>query len=256
MPDFDHESLVELYATTRKSVEDLYPSERRFLPWIASRSSSVLDVGCATGGFADVWRTLNADARYTGVDVLPSLIDVARRIQPDLEFLVGDCAAGLPLPDRAADAVQALGWMHWELRYADALAELWRIAGSFVFFDVRLQDVSAADIVGRQRIAEGAEAPYIVVHWPRLAALLHALRPGTVLGYGYHGQPTEGASGVPDELVFATFVLVRGDARAPTRVCLDLPFAWPEALPNVEVLPPELLEELAPLASRPAEGAS
>ena len=68
-------------------------------------------------------------------------MEAARRAHPEHDFLRADCAAGLPLEDRFADVAVALGWLHWEERYAGALSELWRVAGRYVFFDLRLRDV-------------------------------------------------------------------------------------------------------------------
>src|SRR5204862_434647 len=55
----DHPQLVDFYASHRSRPEDLYPSERRFLPWLAGQSDRVLDAGCGAGGFAGIWRHFN-----------------------------------------------------------------------------------------------------------------------------------------------------------------------------------------------------
>ena len=62
----EHPDLVEYYSAHRDKAEDLYPSEARFLPWLAGRTGDVLDVGCGAGGFADVWRHFNPGIRYGG----------------------------------------------------------------------------------------------------------------------------------------------------------------------------------------------
>src|SRR6185437_9955748 len=75
---------------------------------------------------------------YTGVDVSGPLVAAARRAHPEHEFLQADCADGVPLPHGYADIVSAMGWLHWETRYAQALAELWRLTARYAFFDLRL----------------------------------------------------------------------------------------------------------------------
>lgn len=239
-PDWErwasHPDLVQFYERHRSRPEDLYPSERRFLPWLARQSRSVLDVGCATGGFMNIWQHFGGQMAYSGVDVSDSLIAAARRIYPGVSFLHGDCAAGLPLPSSSADIVQALGWLHWEPRYADAIGELWRLTRRFVFFDVRLVDEPADLDGGVQRLAFSEEwdgsttTPYICAAWLPFTCLLAKLEPARILGYGYWGKPADTVDGVEREVCFATFVLERpseaGAVAAPI-VALDLPLLWP-----------------------------
>src|SRR5260370_26500151 len=134
MSSFEGDELVEFFTSHRSRPEDLYPSEARFLPGLARSARSLLDVGCAAGGFVDIRRTYNPGLRYTGVDLSTALVETARARHPDAEFLVGDCSEGLPLPDAAAEVVAALGWLHWEPRYGTALAELWRLTGHSLLF--------------------------------------------------------------------------------------------------------------------------
>ncbi|HVN21450.1 MAG TPA: class I SAM-dependent methyltransferase [Dongiaceae bacterium] len=52
--------------------------------------SSVLDVGC---GFCDLWEFLRSGGwrgHYTGIDIVPGLLEVARQRQPTLDIREGD----------------------------------------------------------------------------------------------------------------------------------------------------------------------
>jgi SAM-dependent methyltransferase len=256
LPDWAlHPDLVAYYEDHRDRPEDLYPSEARFLPWLAQSARSVVDVGCAAGGFRDIWRHFAPGARYEGVDLSPVLVAAARRLHPDAEFHHGDVLEGIDLPDRRADVVQALGWLHWIPEQERALFELWRLAGHFLFFDIRIVADPAAAGIGRQRIAligewDGkTETPYVTVAWSELARMLAALGPSEVFGYGYWGHPSDTARDVPNDVCMATFVLVRGNG-GPARVCLDLPLEWPaDAAPGAEILSPEQLAEYVPSAT-------
>jgi SAM-dependent methyltransferase len=220
---YDQPELVEFFSLNRTRPEDLYPSEAHFLPDLARSAGSVLDVGCAAGGFVDIWRAYNRTLHYTGVDLSATLVSAARVRHPDDTFLVGDAASGLDLPDGSADVVAALGWLHWEPRYEAALRELWRLTGRSLFFDVRLHD-GEGEIVGRQGLPGGGTAPYVCAPWQAFADLLAALGPDSLEGYGYRGAPAGTVTGMPQEIVFASFVLGRGDARAWS---LDLPLPPP-----------------------------
>jgi SAM-dependent methyltransferase len=226
----DHPELVEFYSTHRRRPEDLYPSERRYLPELATSAERVLDVGCGAGGFAQIWRAYNPAIDYTGVDASAALIDAARRLHPDATFAQADGAGPLPFPDRGFDVVAALGWLHLEPRYPDALRELWRVAGGALFFDVRLLDRDA-DLIGRQRLALTGEwdgtttIPYVCASWPGLARRLVELGPRRIRAHGYLGEPAATVSGVPHEVCLTTVVLERGDG--PLELDLELPLEWP-----------------------------
>src|SRR5688572_479814 len=116
----EHPDLVDYYVSHRCRPEDLYPSEERFLPELARAASSVLDVGCGAGGFLSIWRHFNPTLVYTGIDASAGLIEAASEQHPGVEFLVADGAEPLPVADRSADVVAALGWLHLEPRWRDA----------------------------------------------------------------------------------------------------------------------------------------
>ena len=234
VPDWSlHPELVAFYESHRNRPEDLYPSEARFLPWLAERAGSVLDVGCAAGGFRTIWQAFAPSIGYEGIDVSPTLVEAARRLHPGVTFRQGDVLDGIDLPDGHADVVQALGWLHWVRETERALAELWRLARRWLFFDVRLSPDAGTALVGSQKLElvgqwDGSTTvPYVVVPWPRLAETLVSLEPAVIRGYGYLGRPAESAEDVPSDVCFATFVLERG--RGLLDLDLDIPFEWPLA---------------------------
>ena len=231
----EHPELVEYYSSHRNSADDLYPSERRFLPSLAAEARSVLDVGCGAGGFAAIWREFNPELEYTGVDTSAPLVAAARELVPDARFEQADAVGGLPFEDRCADVVAALGWLHWEPEHERALAELWRVTRSRLFFDVRLHDRGAEER-GEQRLAlvgdwDGTTTvPYLVRPWRELGRVLRDLAPARVRATGYWGSPAATVQGVNELVCFATFVLERGSGHtgAP-ELELDLPFPLEEA---------------------------
>jgi SAM-dependent methyltransferase len=257
MPDWaEHPDLVQFYSSCRSRPEDLYPSERRFLPWLAHRSASVLDAGCAAGGFSHIWRHYRQDVSYSGVDVSTSLVETARRLHPDLRFVQANLAGRCELPDCMATTVQALGWLFWEPEYVRTLAELWRLTDRYLFFDLRLVRQEKDASCGRQRMAYSGNwdgrttTPYITVAWPSIARLFVELRPRTLYAYGYWGKPADTVERVGGDVCFSVFVLEKPapDETIDTPVvCTDMPLAWPAELAGlVRVLPRTRLAELVP----------
>jgi len=57
------------------------------------RPLSLLDVGCGYGGLLTFARQHAVTLDYTGIDVVPEMIESARRTHPDAEFVSGDVLA-------------------------------------------------------------------------------------------------------------------------------------------------------------------
>lgn len=234
----EHPELVEFYTQHRHRPEDLYPSERRFLPWLAQQATSILDIGCAAGGFRKIWQHYNPGIQYSGIDISESLIAAARQLHPSVSFLQGDVTRDRTLNLERADVVQALGWLHWEPDYPMALQRLWSLTEHYLFFDLRLVARSEQAIVASQKLTyvdnwDGeTTTPYVTVAWPEFACFLLQLQPARILGYGYWGQPAKTAIGVNSEVCFTAFVLEKSPPPASelSEVCLDSPLAWPEEL--------------------------
>ncbi|WP_129664688.1 class I SAM-dependent methyltransferase [Phytoactinopolyspora endophytica] len=87
----------------------------------------VLDVGCGTGIVArTVADRLGDDGTVVGLDLNQSMLTVARRVRPDLEWHQGD-VGNLPFPDRAFDITLCQMALMFFPDRARALAEMARV---------------------------------------------------------------------------------------------------------------------------------
>ena len=64
----------------------------------------ILDVACGTGIVARRAAEIVGAPAVTGVDINDAMLTVAKRVRPDITWLLGDAVA-LPLPDADFDAV-------------------------------------------------------------------------------------------------------------------------------------------------------
>jgi ubiquinone/menaquinone biosynthesis C-methylase UbiE len=70
----------------------------------------VLDAGCGYGRLAPYC------TNYVGIDLSPDLIERARTLYPDKEFIVGDCR-NLPFPDQSFDFAVLISFKHMIIYY-------------------------------------------------------------------------------------------------------------------------------------------
>jgi SAM-dependent methyltransferase len=94
----------------------------------------VLDVGCGSGYYSDVFATLlSGGVRYTGIDYSDAMIARARAQYPSTAFEVAD-ATRLPYADRAFDIVfNGVSLMHI-VDYPAAIREAARVASRYCIF--------------------------------------------------------------------------------------------------------------------------
>jgi len=101
----------------------------------------VLDVGCGFGGFYDYCRHMQQPMQYTGIDIVPALVEQAARNHPLAEFIKMDI---LEVPDDMEfDYVVSSQAFNNKLTHTDnwelvreALAKCFQIAKKGVAFDM------------------------------------------------------------------------------------------------------------------------
>jgi SAM-dependent methyltransferase len=110
------------------------------------REFAILDIGCGSGDLAALLARRLPEPRIVGLDLSPSMVDLARRLQtPDgrLRFELGD-AASLPFESGAFDlVVSTLSLHHWPNTGAgfSEIRRVLRPGGVALVYDLRLLTV-------------------------------------------------------------------------------------------------------------------
>jgi len=201
---------LDYYRRHRQRVEDLYPSERFFLPDVVRQSASMLDVGCAAGGFSTVVRTFNPGIRYVGVDVVPAFVAAARADHPDAKFVVGD-GVHFATPPGSFELAHASGVLHLNLRFREIVSAMWQQTSRFLLCDLRL--TGGAGEVGRMVSPFGepepVTLPYIVLNVEEALDLFKGLIPSprSVRVKGYPQRASEAATLTNPDVLMAFFLV-------------------------------------------------
>ena len=212
-------SAVDYYAQYRQNVSELYPSERVFLPRVLFPGVKVLDVGCASGGFFNIMRTLEPTLDYTGIDIAEPPIETARQKYPEARFLVTD-GLRIPFDDNEFDLVHCTSVLVVEPRYRELLREMYRVSNRFVLADMRLLKNMGDDVESEQsyyRIQfegeyEGATVPYVVSDADQVVNSILTLepRPQALRGTGYFHAVSPMARTPHKEVCMTIFLIQKG----------------------------------------------
>jgi SAM-dependent methyltransferase len=122
------------------------------------RGLAILDIGCGPGDLAAMLAERLVDARVVGLDLSPSMVELARRRETAggrISFEVGD-AASLPFESGSIDlVVSTLSLHHWPNAGAGFL-EIGRVLrpdGMALVYDLRLLTVGAEELPDVARLA-------------------------------------------------------------------------------------------------------
>jgi ubiquinone/menaquinone biosynthesis C-methylase UbiE len=218
------------YYEIRKEVSDLHASEKVFLPRILFPGAKVLDVGCASGGFFNIMRTLEPLIEYTGVDIAEPALLLARKNYPDAKFEIID-GIELPFEDNTFDIVHCTKVLVIEPRYKEMLREMYRVSKRFVIIDIRLlknigneQDFQNS-FYKVQLNADQTEftVPYVVNDADEVANFIVQLhpRPEALRGTGYFHSVADVAE-TPYGEVCMTILLVQKGSGNDSSTVIDL----------------------------------
>ncbi len=194
---------LNYYSSHRSTVSDVYESEKFFISRVLRPEMEILDVGCAAGGFSNIFHQMEPTVRYTGVDVSKPLIEKGTKRHPGSVFLLAE-GAHLPFRENSFDLVFCSGVLHMTLNWREMMKECWRVSRNALIFDVRL--IENGDSVedarkSYQRVSFQDEwdgtslVPYIILN---LADFLPEIRslcpsPKSIGSYGYFNTVSETA---------------------------------------------------------------
>lgn len=130
--DYDKLNAIMTFGLHKEIKRDIINQIDNYKP------ENILDLCTGTGDLARILKEKYTDAKITGVDFSPKMLDIARQKHPDIEFLQAD-ATNLPFGDESFDlCVISFGLRNIE-DMQKALAEIYRVlkkSGIFINLDL------------------------------------------------------------------------------------------------------------------------
>jgi len=232
---------VQYYTKNRHSVNEIYASEKFFLTKAIQMNDSILDVGCAAGGFYEVFKSIQPTITYIGVDFSSKMILKAQKLFPQASFVISDGGL-LPFRKESIDIVYCSGAIHLALNWREIIRECWRVAKRNFIFDVRLVENSASienikksyeKIAFYDKWDGKAVVPYIILNVRDFLSEISYLKPKPVVQqyYGYYSQVSSMAVS-PFKEVCMTMCCLGKEINADNPNCWNLPLKKPNLSDN------------------------
>jgi len=206
---WDEKNTIKFYTNNRNTYNDLYDSEKHFLNKdFISQINSVLDVGSSVGGFSNIFKELNQNISYAGIDVSKNAIDKANSIygSNDIDFYHYD---GVQIPlNQKFDLVFCSGVMHLIDNYEDIFAQILANAEKYLLLDFRVTSTQSYqgkfyfDFEGK---TNQNYTKYYVLNFNELIDFFKSFKNiCEVIIYGYKGLASQMSEGI-DEVYFLFF---------------------------------------------------
>lgn len=129
-----HQSVLDFFDHQRLTTNHIYPSEWFFISQQLRPGMSILDIGCAKGGFANVLTEHLNDFTYVGVDINADMINAAKARHPHHQFHLIEENNYQCLRGQQFDLVLSLGILHLHETWRETIQLAWRhTAGAFIF---------------------------------------------------------------------------------------------------------------------------
>jgi SAM-dependent methyltransferase len=211
-------SVLNYFQNQRQTTEQVYDSEYLFLKQILKEKMSVLDIGCAQGGFSKILGEHLSEFTYTGIDISQAMIEEAQRKYPEHQFLV--CPEGL-LPESLPqfDVVLCLGILHLNTKWREVIEEAWKKTRSALLLDLRETDGESLEDIGKSYFkmdfsgtsSEEARIPYNILNSGEALREVKNLCPGfsKLKHYGYlHPVSSSAVTPIP-KVMMNTYLIER-----------------------------------------------
>jgi len=225
--EWSSQSALNFYYENRHEFSDIYPSEKVFLPRVLFPGAKVLDVGCASGGFFNIMRSLEPHIEYTGIDLSDKAVGLATERYPEARFMV-TTGFRLPFQENNFDIVHCTSVFNNEPNYQEMLEEMYRVSNRFVLVDIRLSKDLGKQLKSVYNIQFNSEkieatVPYVVNDADEVVNFILQLKPSpaALYGTGYFHQVAKEAETSHDDVCMAV-LLIRKGVRQGEPIMLDL----------------------------------
>lgn len=213
--------VVKFFDTRRATTDEVYSSEWLFLKDRLIDGVSVLDVGCAQGGFATVLSEHLTDFSYTGLDINSEMITRARQRHPIHTFHhIKEGAFGLA-PEEKFDLVLVLGILHLHENWRTTLARAWVHTEHSLIFDLRETDKQSVEdktqsyfrmdfnTIDQQHTA--TTLPYNIINSSEALSIVRKVCPDAekLQRYGYQHPPSSSAMTPLSDILASVYCVER-----------------------------------------------
>ena len=137
---WSQKKIIEYISENRKNYKDLYLGEKILLNEYFKKGYSVLDVGCAQGGFVNILSQREKKFSYLGIDYNEEMLAIAKKKQPKYKFINIKKNNFSKYINQKFDLVIIFGILHLNKDWKKIIKEGYKLTKKYLIFDLRESD--------------------------------------------------------------------------------------------------------------------
>jgi len=220
---WNYKGIVSFYENHRRTTDDLYPSEWFFLKDLLRERMSVLDIGCALGGFASILSEHLRDFKYTGLDISSEMVQCASQKHPQHSFHHIPEADLSILKGETFDLTLCFGILHLSYKWRELIVAAWKHTAGHFLFDLRETHLRTTEDPKRSYLRLSSEEecgagreerlPYNIINAAEALDTIIALCPDAkkICHYGYLHPVSEMAVCPQDQVMMNTYLIAKSE---------------------------------------------
>ncbi len=201
------------FSYERKKKKDLYLGEKFFLSKVLFENCTILDIGCAQGGFYNIIKSFLRSFSYTGIDNSEKMIEKARKNFPKANFhLIKN--NNFKKLKKKYDIVIIYGVLHLTSEWRQILNNSRNLFKKFLLFDLREtelktidNDISNSFLSFSQK--KNIKIPYNIINSNDATSLLKKKFIRNIYKFSYYGKISNLAKSRIKKVEFTNYCIAK-----------------------------------------------
>tara|TARA_B110000027_G_scaffold48818_1_gene53435 strand:- start:6 stop:647 length:642 start_codon:yes stop_codon:yes gene_type:complete len=169
---WSQKKIIKHISENRKNYNDLYLGEKILLNEYFKKGFSVLDVGCAQGGFVNILSQREKKFSYLGIDYNEEMLAIAKKKQPKYKFINIKKNNFSKYINQKFDLVIIFGILHLNKEWKKIIKEGYKLTKKYLIFDLRESDKKISKNIYLNLGDRKKKIPYNVIETKKIENFL------------------------------------------------------------------------------------
>ena len=169
---WSQKKIIKYISENRKNYNDLYLGEKILLNEYFKKGFSVLDVGCAQGGFVNILSQREKKFSYLGIDYNEEMLAIAKKKQPKYKFINIKKNNFSKYINQKFDLVIIFGILHLNKEWKKIIKEGYKLTKKYLIFDLRESDKKISKNIYLNLGDRKKKIPYNVIETKKIENFL------------------------------------------------------------------------------------